>query len=175
MSRVSSYLYMGASVQMAFTLGLHRDQLSELGSAIERELHRRIWWTLFLLDQEISSRGGTPNAIDERYAKITTPMVCEKVSSFCVNISHYMLTVPSCFPLVLSHPMDGYLYRSRSAGSSEKLSKQSTLNAPQTQYPCQQSRTRFFSSRNGIGNYPAIYNKIDTYSFRKNAQWPSSI
>lgn len=80
-SRVSAYLYMGASVQIAYSLGLHRDQLHETGSAIEREQNRRIWWTLFILDLEISARGGSPTVIDERYTKVTTPMSSEQVSA----------------------------------------------------------------------------------------------
>ena len=78
-SRVSAYLYMGASVQMAFSLGLHRDQLAESGTTMEREQNRRIWWTLFQLDQELSSRGGSPTVIDERFTKVTTPMPSEQV------------------------------------------------------------------------------------------------
>jgi len=78
-SRVSSYLYMGASVQMAFSLGLHRDQLAESGNAMEREQNRRIWWTLFQLDQDISSRGGSPTVVDERFTKVTTPMPSEQI------------------------------------------------------------------------------------------------
>lgn len=78
-SRVSSYLYMGASVQMAYSLGLHRDQVPDSGSSIEREQHRRIWWTLYNLDLEIASRGGSPTLIDDRYLKITTPMPSEQV------------------------------------------------------------------------------------------------
>jgi hypothetical protein len=88
-SRVSAYLYMGASVQMAFSLGLHRDQLTESASAMEREQNRRIWWTLFQLDQEISSRGGSPTVIDERFTKVTTPMPSEQVC---------LLTSPSALP-----------------------------------------------------------------------------
>jgi hypothetical protein len=80
-SRVSAYLYMGASVQMAFSLGLHRDQLAESGNAIEREQNRRIWWTLFQLDQDISSRGGSPTVVDERFTKVTTSMPSEQVRS----------------------------------------------------------------------------------------------
>lgn len=78
-SRVSAYLYMGASVQMAYSLGLHRDQLPENGSSIERERNRRIWWTLFLLDQETSMRGGSPSVVDERFTKVTTAMSSEQV------------------------------------------------------------------------------------------------
>jgi hypothetical protein len=80
-SRVSAYLYIGASVQMAYSLGMHRDQVSDSGNIIEREQNRRIWWTLFMLDQEIASRGGSPAVIDERYVKVTTPMASEQVSN----------------------------------------------------------------------------------------------
>lgn len=78
-SRVSSYLYMGASIQMAYSLGLHRDQMPESGGSMEREQNRRIWWTLFMLDQEIASRGGSPTLIDERFLKISTPLPSEQV------------------------------------------------------------------------------------------------
>lgn len=78
-SRVSAYLYMGASIQMAFSLGLHRDQLVENGSPMEHECNRRLWWTLFLLDQEISMRGGSPTIIDERFTKVTTAIPSEKI------------------------------------------------------------------------------------------------
>jgi hypothetical protein len=81
-SRVSAYLYVGASVQMAFSLGLHRDQASESASTMEREQNRRIWWTLFTLDQELASRGGSPNIIDERFTKVATPMSSEQVRIF---------------------------------------------------------------------------------------------
>jgi len=91
-SRVSAYLYMGASVQMAFSLGLHRDQLAESGTTMEREKNRRIWWTLFQLDQELSSRGGSPTVIDERFTKVTTPMPSEQVSLECPVHNTQILT-----------------------------------------------------------------------------------
>jgi hypothetical protein len=78
-SRVSAYLYMGASVQMAFSMGFHRDQLEETATSMEREQNRRIWWTLFLLDQELASRGGSPTIVDERFTKVTTPQSSEQV------------------------------------------------------------------------------------------------
>ncbi|KAL5121545.1 hypothetical protein ACEQ8H_000617 [Pleosporales sp. CAS-2024a] len=78
-SRVSAYLYIGASVQIAFSLGLHRDQLVESATAIDREQNRRIWWTLFILDQELASRGGSPPLIDERFTKVTTPSSSEQM------------------------------------------------------------------------------------------------
>jgi hypothetical protein len=78
-SRVSAYLYVGASVQIAFSLGLHRDQLAESATSLDREQNRRIWWTLFILDQELASRGGSPSIIDERFTKVTTPVSSEQV------------------------------------------------------------------------------------------------
>ncbi|KAL7777251.1 hypothetical protein CFE70_007674 [Pyrenophora teres f. teres 0-1] len=78
-TQVSSYLYMGASVQMAYSLGLHRDQTAEGASAMDREQNRRIWWSLFMLDQDISSRGGSPTVIDERFTKVTTLMPSEQI------------------------------------------------------------------------------------------------
>ncbi|KAH7089813.1 aldehyde dehydrogenase-like protein [Paraphoma chrysanthemicola] len=72
-SRVSAYLYCGASIQIAFSLGLHRDQVAESSTAVEREQNRRIWWTLFLLDQELASRGGSPTIVDERFTRILYP------------------------------------------------------------------------------------------------------
>ncbi|KAF2640662.1 aldehyde dehydrogenase-like protein [Massarina eburnea CBS 473.64] len=79
LSRTSSYLYMGASIQMAYSLGLHRDQMPDTAASMEREQNRRIWWTLFNLDLEIASRGGSPTLIDERHLKITTPLPSEQV------------------------------------------------------------------------------------------------
>lgn len=80
-SRVSSQLYMGASIQMAFSLGLHRDQFPDTCSSLEREQYRRIWWTLFTLEQEVASRGGSPALVDERLLKIDTPLPSEQVSA----------------------------------------------------------------------------------------------
>jgi aldehyde dehydrogenase (NAD+) len=77
--RVTSYLYIGASIQMAYSLGLHRDQAPESGKLFEREQNRRIWWTLFMLDQEIASRGGSPCLIDERTLRIETPFPSEQI------------------------------------------------------------------------------------------------
>ncbi|KAF1966846.1 aldehyde dehydrogenase [Bimuria novae-zelandiae CBS 107.79] len=78
-SRTTSYLYMGASIQMAYSIGLHRDSLTPSVSSMEREQNRRIWWTLFTLDLEIASRGGSPTLIDERYLRITTPLPSEQI------------------------------------------------------------------------------------------------
>ncbi|KAJ4347988.1 uncharacterized protein N0V89_009360 [Didymosphaeria variabile] len=78
-SRTTSYLYMGASIQISYSLGLHRDSINGSGASMELEQNRRIWWTLFTLDLEIASRGGSPTMIDDRYLRITTPLPSEQV------------------------------------------------------------------------------------------------
>jgi hypothetical protein len=66
---------------MAYTLGLHRDQLPMSGTEVEREQNRRIWWMLFTLDLEVAMRNGSPTMIDERYVKIVTALPQERVRS----------------------------------------------------------------------------------------------
>jgi aldehyde dehydrogenase (NAD+) len=64
---------------MAYSLGLHRDQVPASCASLEREHYRRIWWTLFALEQEVASRGGSPTLVDERLLKIDTPLPSEQV------------------------------------------------------------------------------------------------
>ena len=76
--RIASYLYMGASVQIAFSLGLqHEVQASQSPLVMQRS--QRIWWTLYILDQEIASRSGSPSLINHRILKIGTPVPSEQV------------------------------------------------------------------------------------------------
>ncbi|KAF2280517.1 aldehyde dehydrogenase-like protein [Westerdykella ornata] len=78
-SRVASYLYMGASIQMAYSLGLHRDQVPDTCGTLEREQYRRLWWTLFTLEQEVAARGGIPPVVDERILKVDTALPSEQI------------------------------------------------------------------------------------------------
>lgn len=71
---------------MAYSLGLHRDQTPQSGASLEREQYRRIWWTLFTLEQEVASRGGSPTLVDERLLRIDTPLPSEQVSVRCDKI-----------------------------------------------------------------------------------------
>ncbi|KAF1926761.1 uncharacterized protein M421DRAFT_206124 [Didymella exigua CBS 183.55] len=77
--RVTAYLYIGTAIQIAWSLGLHRDQLPMSKSEEEREENRRIWWTLTTLDLEIGMRGGSPTLIDERILKVTTSLPLERI------------------------------------------------------------------------------------------------
>lgn len=50
-------------MRIAFSLGLHVDKYSISHGYVEKELSRRIWWTLFIFDQEVALRNGKPCAI----------------------------------------------------------------------------------------------------------------
>ena len=78
--RTTSYLYIGLAVRIAFSLGLHRDK-SHLyeQSLVEKECARRVWWTVYLLDQETSLYTGNCSAIDQEETKLTTPLPSEQV------------------------------------------------------------------------------------------------
>lgn len=77
--RITSYLHMGTSIRIAFSLGLQHDRPHISQSLVTRQRNRRIWWTLYLLDQSIASRCGSPCAIDERSLSIQTSFPAEQV------------------------------------------------------------------------------------------------
>jgi len=151
MSRTSSYLYMGASIQIAYSLGLHRDQAPESASSMDREQNRRIWWTLFMLDLEIASRGGSPTLIDERHLKITTPLPSEQVSAESMRAYSSELTLDRYCTLGCIHRLLGRQHRYLYAGSRGKSSKQYTQSAPRTRalYPSQPYPTYSSPCRSG--------------------------
>jgi len=172
-SRVSAYLYIGASVQMAFSLGLHRDQLAESASNMEREQNRRIWWTLFILDQELASRGGSPTIIDERFTKVETPMsseqVCDPPRSF--DRCHILIADRSCTQAYILH-LVGKQPQCHSAGSSAKSFKPCTRKDLATQFHSPRCRTHSCYCRNGIVKCLPISNTMSQHRRHTNAQSP---
>jgi hypothetical protein len=77
--RITSYLYMGTALQIAFSLGLQHDKSPTNQSPVTKQINRRIWWTLYIMDQEIASRCGSPCISDERSLRIQTPLPSEQV------------------------------------------------------------------------------------------------
>lgn len=106
---------MGASIQMAYSLGLHRNQTPDSSTSLEREQYRRIWWTLFTLEQEVASRGGSPTLVDERLLKIDTPLPSEQVALFYLYWIISLILRRSCTPGCTLRYL-GYLLRSLCAG-----------------------------------------------------------
>ncbi|RSL68878.1 hypothetical protein CEP53_002441 [Fusarium sp. AF-6] len=57
----SAYLQIGTAARIAFSLGLHLDKYSSSDSLVSKAYARRLWWTLFLFDHDISLQMGKPS------------------------------------------------------------------------------------------------------------------
>ncbi|KAF4333078.1 hypothetical protein FBEOM_13115 [Fusarium beomiforme] len=57
----SAYLHIGLAVRIAFSLGLHLDKYSTKSGVVSQAHARRLWWTLYLLDQDLSLALGKPS------------------------------------------------------------------------------------------------------------------
>lgn len=61
--RNASWVVLGCACRMAMALGMHRDSITGGFDPVERELRRRIWWTLFGFEQDLCLTLGRPSAI----------------------------------------------------------------------------------------------------------------
>ncbi|KAF5700197.1 hypothetical protein FGLOB1_10920 [Fusarium globosum] len=57
----SAYLHIGLAVRIAFSLGLHLDKYSTKSRVVSQAHARRLWWTLYLVDQDLSLALGKPS------------------------------------------------------------------------------------------------------------------
>jgi hypothetical protein len=88
-----SYLCIGTSIRIAFSLGFQHDKSPTLQSAVKREQNRRIWSTLIILDQENASRCGSPCVCDERILTIQKSLPSEQVRYNGLFLALFMLVV----------------------------------------------------------------------------------
>ena len=58
-------MFLGCACRMAISLGIHRDGATGGFDPIERELRRRVWWTLYSFEQQLALAFGRPSAILE--------------------------------------------------------------------------------------------------------------
>lgn len=75
----SAYLHVGIATRIAQSLGLHMDKYSLSHGFVEREHARRIWWTLYIFDVELSLRCGKPRGITIEGSKRQAPLPSEQV------------------------------------------------------------------------------------------------
>lgn len=70
----ASYMYTGMALRMAFALNLHVDNSEDLTiNAKEREVRRRLWWSIYSLERCTSVKLNRPRTIDSRFITIPTP------------------------------------------------------------------------------------------------------
>ncbi|EXJ73951.1 uncharacterized protein A1O5_02245 [Cladophialophora psammophila CBS 110553] len=76
---VMAYCTIGLTVRIAYSLGLHRNTAHKSLDSVEKERARRLWWTLYQLDQEVSNQLGHPFAIVDEAICIQTPFASEQI------------------------------------------------------------------------------------------------
>ena len=62
-----AYLYTSLAVQIACSLGIHRDKYCAAYGLVEKEHARRLWWSLVVFDQDLSQRLGKPSATTDSW------------------------------------------------------------------------------------------------------------
>lgn len=71
--RNTSWMLLGCASRMALALGMHREGATGGFDSIEREVRRRVWWTLYIFEQNLCTILGRPSAIDDVEVTITLP------------------------------------------------------------------------------------------------------
>lgn len=63
----------GVAIRIATSIGLHSNEAHDRCTAIERELRKRIWWTLYSFERLECSSLGRPSAIEDWDLSLTVP------------------------------------------------------------------------------------------------------
>lgn len=71
--RNTAWMMVGAAARMAISLGLHRDNTAHTFDSIERNIRRRVWWTLYIFEHELSVVLGRPSGIDDEEVFVGLP------------------------------------------------------------------------------------------------------
>ncbi|KAF5627669.1 proline utilization trans-activator [Fusarium sp. NRRL 25303] len=75
--RVAAHSYIGQAVRMAQSHGLHTDmQPASVGDQLAQN-GRLLWWTVYILDQRLSSLMGTTNGINDDDISAPAPQISE--------------------------------------------------------------------------------------------------
>ncbi|KAB5542482.1 putative Zn(II)2Cys6 transcription factor [Coniochaeta sp. 2T2.1] len=76
---VTAYLIIGMTVRISYSLGLHRNITTRNQDSVTRARLHRLWWTVYLLDQEVAIQLGYPYAIVDDVAGLRTPLPDESI------------------------------------------------------------------------------------------------
>jgi proline utilization trans-activator len=71
--RNSAFMLLGCASRMAMALGMHREGTSGGFDEMEREVRKRVWWTLYVFEQNQCAILGRPCAIDDMEVNVTFP------------------------------------------------------------------------------------------------------
>ncbi|KAI0166416.1 hypothetical protein GGR57DRAFT_25411 [Xylariaceae sp. FL1272] len=99
--RNASYAYYGMAVRSAFALGLHRDESMIIFTQEERDMRKKLWKSLFVLDRFLAACLGRPTAISEEdCSEIRLPRHTSSsllgTSSYSIHLAALDAAVKSC-------------------------------------------------------------------------------
>lgn len=97
---------------MAISLGLHQEVSDAAGiDNVEREHRRRVWWSIYSMNQIISIKSGNPSLIQEDGIEANMPSQCVET-----EWSDYAATILSRYTelsKILGQTMQGMLVKKR--------------------------------------------------------------
>ena len=71
--RNTAWMLLGCASRMAVALGMHREGTGNGFDPIERNTRRRVWWTLYMFEQNLCVMLGRPSAIDDSEVYLSLP------------------------------------------------------------------------------------------------------
>jgi hypothetical protein len=71
--RNASWNITGAAIRMAVAIGLHRNGVNPKCGPLERELRKRVWWTIYAFERLECSSLGRPSVIDDSECNTPVP------------------------------------------------------------------------------------------------------
>jgi proline utilization trans-activator len=86
--RNTSWMLLGCASRMAMALGMHREGATGGFDSIEREVRRRVWWTLYMFEQNLCTILGRPSAIDDSEVTNTLPNETMLDGGDCVPLGY---------------------------------------------------------------------------------------
>ena len=90
--RNTSFMLLGCASRMAMALGMHRDALNANFTMDERELRRRLWWTLYIFEQNACTILGRPAVLDEVDINVGFPNERILDDCHCVPLGYVQYT-----------------------------------------------------------------------------------
>lgn len=81
--RNNAWMLLGCASRMAMSLGMHRDGTSLEFDPIERNVRRRVWWTIYTFEKNLCVILGRPSAIDDNEVCANLPDETMLDSSDC--------------------------------------------------------------------------------------------
>jgi hypothetical protein len=71
--RNASWMLLGCASRMAIALGMHREGATGGFDPVEKQIRRRVWWTLYMFEQNLCMMLGRPSAIDNVEVNVSLP------------------------------------------------------------------------------------------------------